>query len=171
MLSRGASFQKDELNGFLEVMEQVKPIGGEEWNEVCHLHNKNFLGKHLTADMLCWKFQMMYLLKPPTGNPTIPLEVSGAKLINNEIEFKVNIDNGQGTNGSAMKIQQMEATLFLTLKKYLTKMKYLLLKMYRLLKVKQNLWQPKMLPLGKQQQNLQMMICINCNHPKNQNSN
>jgi hypothetical protein len=64
------------------------------------LHNKTFPSKHRTADTLRRKFQMMYLLKPPTGNPTIPPEVSQAKLINNEIKLKANIDNGEGTNGS-----------------------------------------------------------------------
>jgi hypothetical protein len=97
MPNRGSSFWKEELNGFLDVMAQVKPISGEEWNEVCHLHNKNFPGKHQTADTLRCKFQMMYLLKPPTGNPTITPKVSRAKLINNEIKLKANIDDGEGS--------------------------------------------------------------------------
>jgi hypothetical protein len=95
--NRGSSFRKDKLNGFLDVMAQVKPVGGEEWNEVCHLHNKNFPSKHRTADTLHRKFQMMYLLKPPTGNQTISPKVSQAKLSNNEIKLKANIDDGEGS--------------------------------------------------------------------------
>jgi hypothetical protein len=163
MPNRGASFQKDKFNGFLGVMEQVKPISAEEWNEVCHLHNNNFPGMHCTADTLCWKFQMMYLLKPLTGNPTIPPEVSQAKLINSEIKVKANILDSEDIQ-MTMKttIQQlMTAILFLTLKKCRTKMKYWLLK------VKQNFLQQKLLLLRKRQQNLQMTICINCSHQKN----
>jgi hypothetical protein len=52
MPNRSDSFQKDKLTGFLDVMEQMKPINGEGWNEACHLHNKNFLDKHHTANML-----------------------------------------------------------------------------------------------------------------------
>jgi hypothetical protein len=46
MPNRGASFRKEELIGFLDVLEQVKPIGGEDWMEVQHFHNINFPAKH-----------------------------------------------------------------------------------------------------------------------------
>jgi hypothetical protein len=60
---------------------------------------------------------MMYLLKSPTGNQSIPSEVSQAKLVNNEIKLKADIATARVQMILKTKIQKMEANLFLMLKK------------------------------------------------------
>jgi hypothetical protein len=98
MPNRGAAFRQDELKGFLKLLEEFLPIGSYEWDALEYHHNTNFPGRNRTKETLKRKFQLMYLMKPPTGNPTIPPTVRKAKDIFKLIKLKAEVSEGESEN-------------------------------------------------------------------------
>jgi hypothetical protein len=101
MPKQGFSFRIGKFHRLLDVINSILPMGGEEWNNVEHEHNIKFLEKNCVVEMLCRKFQLLNLMKPPTGDPTIPPEVERAKQTNNPIKLKADILVGENTKNQS----------------------------------------------------------------------
>ena len=79
MPNRGLAFRKEELDFFLDLMEDVLPISLMEWEDVEQRHQEKYGTNDCTKETLKRKFQNLYLKRMPTGDPTCPLEVRRAK--------------------------------------------------------------------------------------------
>ena len=100
MRSRGNNFSKTEINILLNIIEDVVPIGSEEWKQVETRHRQHYPQLDRSRDTLKRKFRQLYGSRPGTGNPTIPEEVRKAKDILEAIKSKQNVSDGEGSGGS-----------------------------------------------------------------------
>ena len=100
MRSRGSNFSKTEINILLNIIDDVIPIGSEEWKEVERRHRQHYPQLDRSRDTLKRKFRQLYGSRPRTGNPTIPEEVRKAKDILEAIKSKQNVSDGEGSGGS-----------------------------------------------------------------------
>jgi hypothetical protein len=91
---RGVSFSKAEILHLLDIIGDVLPIGQMEWDQVTSQHSIKFGNTNRTKETIKRKFQLLYLSKPPTGNPNIPEEIKRAKEIYNDIKEKVDGSSG-----------------------------------------------------------------------------
>lgn len=69
----------------LDFIEDVLPIGGQEWEKVEALHLEHFPDSKRTSHSIKRKFQDMYRIRMPTGDPDIPVPVKRAKRIQKAI--------------------------------------------------------------------------------------
>jgi hypothetical protein len=72
-------FSSTEVQGLLNVIEEILPVHGEDWEDVSQSHAANFPGSFCTSDSLKRKFQQLYRVKKLTGDPFCPPEVRKAK--------------------------------------------------------------------------------------------
>jgi hypothetical protein len=79
--SRGLKYHKDEIEAFLDIMEDHLPIGPQEWEDVTEAHNDRFPMKNRDKDSLRRKFNEFVNSKKPTGDPQCPPHIRKAKLI------------------------------------------------------------------------------------------
>jgi hypothetical protein len=79
--SRGLKYNKDEIEAFLDIMEDHLPIGPQEWEDVTEAHNDRFPMKNRDKDSLRRKFNEFVNSKKPTGDPQCPPHIRKAKLI------------------------------------------------------------------------------------------
>ncbi len=100
MRSRGNNFSKTEINIILNIIEDVVPIGSEEWKQVETRHRQHYPQLDRSRDTLKRKFRQLYGSRPGTGNPTIPQEVRKAKDILGAIKSKQNVSDGEGSGGT-----------------------------------------------------------------------
>ncbi len=61
-----------EVYALLRLLEQILPADGEDWEEVVRLHNLNFPTNSRDSAKLKRKFQQMYRVEMPTGDPLCP---------------------------------------------------------------------------------------------------
>ncbi|KUF96201.1 hypothetical protein AM588_10008552 [Phytophthora nicotianae] len=78
---RGAGFDADELQSFLETLEEHLPLGRDEWELVLSIHNRSFSANNSTGDSLRRKFAALCRSRIRTGNSTCPAEVRTAKRV------------------------------------------------------------------------------------------
>jgi len=83
--SRTSNFRAAELDIMLDFIEDVLPIGGQEWEKVEALHLERFPDSKRTAHSIKRKFQDLYRVRMPTGDPDIPAPVKRAKRIQKAI--------------------------------------------------------------------------------------
>ncbi|ETK91724.1 hypothetical protein L915_04720, partial [Phytophthora nicotianae] len=91
---RGAGFGADELQSFLETLEEHLPLGRDEWELVLSIHNWSFSANNRTVDSLRRKFAALCQSRKPTGNPTCPAEVRTAKLVRFLMTQRADIGEG-----------------------------------------------------------------------------
>ena len=72
-----------ELMSVLHIMEDILPIGPNEWQLVADNHAKNYTRRDVPSTRRKW--QILHCMKIPTGDPEIPEEVRVAK----NIHFKI----------------------------------------------------------------------------------
>lgn len=77
-----------ELNDYLTVLEEVLPIGPEDWEVVTRAHNNNYPYTYRTKDNLKRKFNFCLKQVGPTGNPDCPDWVIKAKKIKKTFSTK-----------------------------------------------------------------------------------
>ena len=97
MPSRGLAFWKEEIDFFLELMEEILPISSMEWDDIERRHNEKYATNERTKETLRRKFQNLYLKRVPTGDPTMPPEIRRAKKIQNNIKHRADISEGEDT--------------------------------------------------------------------------
>ncbi len=57
---RTSHFSLTEVQGLLNVIEEILPVHGEDWEDVSQSHAANFPGSFRTSDSLKRKFQQLY---------------------------------------------------------------------------------------------------------------
>lgn len=80
-----------ELNSLLDTMEDILPIGSEEWQRVVEQHNENYPSSGRDAESIRRKYATLHRKKVPTGDPMCPLEVKKAKRIKYQIGAKADL--------------------------------------------------------------------------------
>lgn len=93
---RGRSFSKSEIDSLLEIIEELLPIGMNEWEAVLDRHLTRYPDLDRTKDSIKRKFASLYNSKKPTGDPTCPPQVRNAKRIYNLIKDKMDLSDGEG---------------------------------------------------------------------------
>jgi hypothetical protein len=90
--NNAAQYTSTEIQGLLQVIEEILPVHGEDWEEVSQAHAANFPDMLRTAESIKRKFQALYRVKKPTGDPFCPPEVRFAKRLRHLITTKCEID-------------------------------------------------------------------------------
>ena len=68
----GYQFRVDELNDFLEIVENFLQISAQNWQAVADIHLENYCREAQTTESLCRKFQEIACRTGPTGDPNCP---------------------------------------------------------------------------------------------------
>ena len=84
------------MESMLTSIEQVLPIGPDEWERVADNHGSEFPNANREAQSLRRKFQALYNVRIPTGDPQCPAHVRKAKRIKNLIEERADASNLSG---------------------------------------------------------------------------
>jgi len=95
---RGRGFTAKEVDDLLTVMEEIIPVGGEDWRLVSDKHNETWGFMKRKEDGLRRKFAKLYTSGPPTGNPNIPVANRAAKYIRSKIVEKADMECDQVGN-------------------------------------------------------------------------
>jgi hypothetical protein len=77
----------------LSAIEDVLPIGQQEWERVIEKHIRYYPQNQRDAALLQQKFQQLYNTAAPTGDPNIPAAVLRAKAIRNDLETRADTAN------------------------------------------------------------------------------
>jgi hypothetical protein len=101
----GRRFTTTELENLNEVISQVLPIGGEEWEEVANLHSQQYPEHQRDSVNLRRKFKEMYNARIPTGDPECPEHIKTAKRLHIQIQQRSDADNMDG-NGLDMGVEE-----------------------------------------------------------------
>jgi hypothetical protein len=91
----GPRFSVPEMESMLTSIEQYLPMGPEEWEAVADSHSLEFPNRE--AQSLRRKFQALYNVRLPTGDPLCPPHVRRAKRIRYLIEERADASNLTGT--------------------------------------------------------------------------
>lgn len=92
---RGKSFTTSELESLLEIIEDILPVGPNEWEAVLARHVTRYPDMERTKESIKRKFSSLYNAKKPTGDPTCPPTVRSAKRIYNMIKEKMDFSDGE----------------------------------------------------------------------------
>lgn len=76
---RGVGFTQQELFDLFEIMEEVLPIGAQEWEVVASRHQEMWPDTEREAEGLKRKYRALANTKMPSGDPNCPVEVQKAK--------------------------------------------------------------------------------------------
>ena len=92
---RGPGYSARELRVLLDIMEEILPIGNDEWEQVKTAHYETMIeeighdvAQERSIDSIKCKFASLHNNKKPTGDPTCPPEVCQAKYIHRLIQEK-----------------------------------------------------------------------------------
>jgi hypothetical protein len=99
-MSRGCGFSESEVACLLEIIEEILPIGWNEWDRVTECHCLNNPEYSWTSKSLKHKFPALYNHKKPTGDPTCPPYMQNAKQILELIKAEMDVPYGEGDNGA-----------------------------------------------------------------------
>lgn len=91
---RGIGFSDMEMESLLNLIEQVLPIGGVEWDTIEREHATTWPQQSRTKESLRRKFQSLYRQKIPTGDPNCPPNVRRAKHIHYKLKEKTEMSDG-----------------------------------------------------------------------------
>ena len=112
VVGRGArsNYTRPELEHFLTILEEVLPIGPDEWDDMTGRHSEVLPERD--NDALRRKYNTLHRRRCPTGDPNIPWEVASTKRIklkigeraslgvgNEEYELETNSFSGPGILG------------------------------------------------------------------------
>ena len=75
-MSGGQGFPVEEVDGLLDIIEDLLPIG---WDNVTECHCTYYPGLGHTKEFLKHKFSLLYNHKKPTGDPTCSASMHRAK--------------------------------------------------------------------------------------------
>ena len=73
----GTNFFTEELESFLDTLEDVLPVGSAEWDQVATAHHDNGFDFHESKNLhkKCQAILCKAMNRVPTGNPNIPKQV------------------------------------------------------------------------------------------------
>jgi len=107
--TRGGNFSRDEIDALLDCVEDVLPIGLDEWARVEQRHLVSYPDRNWNKESLRCKFQMLYLIKQPTGAPECPPEVRRAKALQNAIRDKAEVSSAGMSSSSDDSTEEEES--------------------------------------------------------------
>jgi hypothetical protein len=84
-MPRGAIFLREELDSFLDSVEEILPLSTTQWESVVEIHSSRYPDKGRTVDSLKRKFKELHIKRIPTGDPHCPPAVRRAKHLRNAI--------------------------------------------------------------------------------------
>ncbi len=93
------NYSSDEVAHLLEIVEEILPILGAEWELVERRHFAYHSDMQRSSDHLRKKFNELARTRIPTGDPNIPPGVSGAKRICTLIIEKTEAGTGSVSDG------------------------------------------------------------------------
>lgn len=106
--SRGRGFSITETENLLELIEEVLPIGMNEWDAVLARHVSRYPENDRTRDSIKRKFASLYNSKKPTGDPNCPPTVRKAKQLYNLIKERMDISDCESEGSFPGSIGQPE---------------------------------------------------------------
>ena len=56
-MPRGANFSREELDSFLDIVEDILPLSTTQWESVVEIHSSRYPDKGRTVDSLKRKFK------------------------------------------------------------------------------------------------------------------
>ena len=71
-MPRGANFSREELDSFLDSVEDILPLSTTQWKSVVEAHSARYPDKGRTVDSLKRKFKELHIKRIPTGDPHCP---------------------------------------------------------------------------------------------------
>ena len=95
-MSRGRGFTAAEIDCLLEIIDNVLPIGPNDWDRVTERHCTIYPGLGRTRESLRRKFASLYNHKKPAGDPSCPVSVRNAKRIFERIKEAMDLSDGEG---------------------------------------------------------------------------
>jgi hypothetical protein len=95
MGKRGPAIDANELEYMLELIGEILPIGGMEWDLVGSRHKAAFPDKLRNKETIKKKFNQLKDTKPGTGTAFIPHEVALAKEVWQKILAKMGGEDGE----------------------------------------------------------------------------
>ena len=85
-MPRGANFSREELDSFLDSVEDILPLSTTQWESVVETHSARYPPvKGRTVDGLKRKFKELHIKRIPTRDPHCPPAVHCAKQLRNAI--------------------------------------------------------------------------------------
>ena len=84
-MPRGANFSREELDSFLDIVEDILPLSTTQWESVVETHSGRYPDKGRTVDSLKRKFKELHIKRIPTGDPHCLPAVRRAKQLRNAI--------------------------------------------------------------------------------------
>ena len=97
-MPRGANFSREELDSFLDSVEDILPLSTTQWESVVETHSARYPDKGRTVDSLKRKFKELHIKRIPTGDPHCPPAVRRAKQLRNAI---IELMDGSDLNSPA----------------------------------------------------------------------
>jgi hypothetical protein len=98
IMPRGANFSREELDSFLDSVEDILPLSTSQWESVVETHSVRYPDKGRTVDSLKRKFKELHIKRIPTGDPQCPPAVRRAKQLRNAI---IKLMDGSDLNSPA----------------------------------------------------------------------
>ena len=66
---RGSNFTREEIDSFLDIIEDVLPLSSTQWERLAEMHSVRYPKKGHNADSLKTKLKELYGKKIPTRDP------------------------------------------------------------------------------------------------------
>ena len=80
-MPKGFSYSQEEVDNFLDELEEIIPVTATAWERVAELHLSRYPDQQRSVDSLKRKFKELHNKKVPTGDPLCPPAVRRAKRI------------------------------------------------------------------------------------------
>jgi hypothetical protein len=115
-MPRGANFSREELDSFLDIVEDILPLSTTQWESVVETHSARYPDKGRTVDGLKRKFKELHIKRIPTGDPHCPPAVRRAKQLRNAIiELMDGSDLNSPARGTRMDAVGMGLVVLMTM--------------------------------------------------------
>ena len=98
---RGKNYSAANTQYLLDLIEEIEPIGADEWTEISLKYNAHFggrSGKNWSGEDLKNKFKALKAMRKPTGDPTCPPVVRRAKNVQRAIEARMDVQDLDSCN-------------------------------------------------------------------------
>ena len=100
-------YTEDEITYLLGNIAAILPVDGADWEAVKDAHGEFYGANDRTTESIKRKFQQLYRVQKPTGDPTCPPNVRLAKQIRRQIIDKCEIDDADGDD-AGVRVLDME---------------------------------------------------------------
>jgi hypothetical protein len=92
--NHGAAYTDAEICSLYEIMRELEPISGQQWEIVAERHAEEWGDRNRIPESLKKKFRALVNMRAPTGDPNIPEVVFLAKQIDRKIVARLEASTG-----------------------------------------------------------------------------